>query len=191
MSRDSRSTTRGHCRFGRGRRIESVGLLFGALAMAAIGCAETTSPDEDARIEDNPEFSELLASTPQGLTGLSGLGEAVLIDFGANSTVTSVFVRLRAGIISPPAIAARSSLDITITSVDGIDHFHGTALIPVVDVVEVDREGGHVTGQITWTEDHEPEVVNDLYTVCSTLQIDLGSYTWYGPERCQDFGPFF
>lgn len=190
MSRDHRSATRGTSRLARGRPIGSVGLLFGALAMAATGCAETMSPDGQAGIDDSPGVRALLTSTPEGLSQLSGLGEARLIDFGPDSNVTSVYVRLRAEFVSSPEIAAGSRLDITIRSVDGIDHFHGTALIPLADVVEVSRDREDVTARITWTEDHEPQVVGDLYTVCSILQIGVGPQTWYGPERCVDFGPF-
>lgn len=188
--RDNRSATHGTARLARGRRIMDIGLLLGVLAMAATGCAEITSPDPEARFDDSPEVRALLTSMPEGLSQLLGLGEARLIDFGPDSNVTSVFVRLRADFVSSPEIAAGSRLDITIRSVDGIDHFHGTALIPLVDIVEVSRDRALVTGLITWTEDHEPQVVGDLYTVCSILQIGVGSQTWYGPERCIDFGPY-
>lgn len=156
-------------------------LLCGALAMAATGCAM------DLAAED-------VDSTEQGIFSVnqSGLGEAVLIDFGADSTVTSVFVRLRVAIEQSPTIAAGSTLHLAINSVDGIAHFHGAADIPATDIVEVDREEGVLTGEVTWTEDGVAQVVNDLYTVCASLEIELGpNNMWYGPERCQDFGPFF
>jgi len=118
--------------------------------------------------------------------GGSGLGEPVLIDFGPDSTITTVFVRVQEGLLRP-WVADAVALDITITSVDGIAHFHGTDVIPLSGAAAVGQSENMVTLAIPWTADEEPQVVGDLYTVCAQLVTAAP----LGPERCNYFGPFF
>ncbi len=74
-----------------------------------------------------------------------------------------------------------SSIDITVTSVNGAPHDHGSAQIPMTDVVVFFEFGGLTNILIDWTGlDNIPVESPDLYTVCITVHCGQSS----SPETC-------
>ena len=124
--------------------------------------------------------------TPHPLPDLSALGDPIDVDFGPDSTIVDVLVLLKVAYLRP-WVANQFALDITITSLNGGLHFHGTDVVLLSDMSVFSVGGNQALVVVPWTEDNEPEVIGDVYTVCS--QLVLGA-TAAGPERCQNFGPF-
>ena len=174
--------------------LRSPSALVCALALVAAGCASDLPVGAaDEQIDSDLEYAAESGSADDlqppilGLHhDLQGLGEPLNFDFNADSEINRVLVALRV-VLLRPGIAKRAALDMTITSINGVDHFHGSDIIPLVEVEPFAVDGRLVQAIVTWTEDHEPEVVGDVYTICSTLVIDLPGGTWYGPERCRFF----
>lgn len=116
----------------------------------------------------------------------TGLGEPLLIDFGPDDTITTVFLLVKEGLLRP-FVVGTFALDMTITSVDGINHFHGTDVVSLSSTAVFDDSTQVWDVVVPWTDEDEAMVVNDLYPVCA--QPVLGP-TPIGPESCADFGPF-
>ena len=79
-----------------------------------------------------------------------------------------------------------SSLDITVTSVNGEPHEHGSAQIPMTDVdVFFEDESASLTNVLVdWTGlDNIPMESPDRYTMCVT--VHCGQNT--SEERCTEF----
>lgn len=116
-----------------------------------------------------------------------GTGVPLSIDFGGpENTISHVYLRLFDGYLRS-WVEGQSALDITITSVNGSFHFHGSDVIPIDEIGLFGTDGTVATVIATWTEDEQSMFVNDVYTVCS--QLFLGG-TPVAPENCVDFGPF-
>jgi len=116
----------------------------------------------------------------------SGLGVAHNFDFAPDNTVSEVLVSVHRGYLRS-WVAGHVAVDITITSVDGLNHFHGTDVVPLTNTTVFDASFPIADVIVPWTEDDVSMVVNDLYTICSQLLIDGVPP---GPEFCVAFGPF-
>jgi hypothetical protein len=134
----------------------------------------------------SPSTAQSCEPQPELNVDGEGLAFARGIDFDVAGLVSEVLIAVPVGFVRT-WVAGQFALDITITSVDGINHLHGSDVVLLSDTVLSTIDSGFQNVVVTWTQDAEPRVINDTYTICSQLVHGL---TPLGSEACVDFGPF-
>lgn len=109
--------------------------------------------------------------TPHGSIVLANIGSTSALLFTPGGLVTELGMIVPLGTMRP-WLAEHFALDITITSVDGVFHNHGTDVIPLSQTALFFPEDPLAEIIALWTVDTEPRVSGDLYRICAQLLAD-------------------
>ena len=107
----------------------------------------------------------------QDAENLSDLAIPLGVNFGADDLVDEVIVTVLRGYTETPF-----AVYIEITSINGVFHDQGKAVISLSDATVLDEAQRAATVSFGWSEPGFPSKVGDTYTICATL-------VWPNPDK--------